>query len=125
MNLDLRDVVGEARLDFHFMRRPNGFIRLWAGNDVADALAGRLLKSAGLIDDRTFKPGETKLFGVQADRTFFAFELVEIPARAVVAFVGQADSGLHTSNFGGFRFRITTPAAEKNQLIKLRLRAVP
>lgn len=125
LTIELRDLAGESQLDFHFMRRPNGFIRLWAGNDVADIFAGRLLRSQGTFDDRTLKPGQPKLYGVQVDRTTFGFEVLSAPARATLTLVGETPSALHTMNLGGFRFRIAAPATERNFTIKLRLRAVP
>lgn len=126
LTLELGGLVGESRLDFHFMRRPNGFIRLWAGEEVADILAGRLLRTNGDYQDRVFKAGQEKLFGVQVDRTTFAFETVAVPDSATLTLVSETEKGLHTGSFGGFggfRFRIAVPA-EKNYTVKLRLRAV-
>lgn len=127
MTLELSGLAGESQLDFHFMRRPNGFIRLWVGEEVADILAGRLLRTNGDFQNREFRAGQEKLFGVQVNRTTFAFETVAVPASSTLTLVSEAEEGLHTGSFGGFggfRFRIAVPATEKNYTVKLRLRAV-
>ena len=125
MRLELRDLAGESRLDFHGLRRPNGFVRLWKGGEAADILAGRLLRNAGDFDDRTLKPGEPPLLAMQIDRTSFVFEVIEVPPTATLKLVGESESALHTSNLGGFRFRIVVPAAERNYTVRLRLRSTP
>jgi hypothetical protein len=89
MRLDLRALAGESRIDFHDMRRPNGFIRLWKGQEVADILAGRFLRTQGDYNDRKLKPGEPPLFAMQIDRTVFAFELIEAPPATTVMLVAN------------------------------------
>lgn len=124
INLDLNDLVGKSQLDFHFMRRPNGFIRLWSGKEVEDIFADRLLRTQGGNIDRVFRAGEVSLFGVQVDRTTFAFEVLEVPPSAIIMLVAEDETFLHSSNLGGFRFRIMVPANEKNYKIKLKLRTI-
>ena len=122
INLDLYDLVGNSQLDFHFMRRPNGFIRLWTGKEVEDIFADRLLRTQGSNTDRVIKADEVSLLGVQVDRTTFAFEVLEIPPSATLMLVAEDETFLHSSNLGGFRFRIMVPATEKNYKVKLKLR---
>lgn len=124
LTIDLAGLVGESRLDFHLLRQPNGFMRLWAGEEAADIAAGRLLRTNGDFQDRVFPAGEKPLLAVQADRTTFVFETVALPTSAALSLIGETESGLHTGNLGGFRYRIVVPATEKTFTVKLRLRAV-
>ncbi len=123
MEIALGELAGDTQVDFHFLRRPNGFIRLWIGQEVADIFAGRFLRTNGHYDMRTLKPGQPRLYGVQVDRTVFGFEAIDVPAAAALSLIPETPTGLHTGNLGGFRFRIALPAAEKNPVLKLRLRA--
>jgi len=123
LRLDLRDLAGAATLDFHGLRRPNGFVRLWKAREVADILAGGFPSSAGDFQRRALAPAEPRLLAMQIDRTVFAFEILETPSVATVELLGEAESPMHTGNLGGFRLRISVPASEKNVTIKLRVRA--
>ena len=124
INLELEDLAGNSQLDFHFMRRPNGFIRLWTDNQVEDIFAGRLLRTQGFNQDRIFKADEVSLIGVQVDRITFGFEVVEVPPSSTLMLVEEDETFLHSANLGGFRFRIMVPASEKNYKVKLKLRSI-
>jgi hypothetical protein len=124
MTLELRDVVGELQIDYHFLRRANGFSRLWIGDEVAAILTGRLLFTPGHFDSRTLRPGQSPLYAVQVDRTVFAFEVLEAPAGAQPSLFRETPQGLHTGNLGGFRFRIEVPFESRSATLKLRLRAI-
>lgn len=123
LQLELRDLAGAATLDFHGLRRPNGFVRLWKGSEVADILAGRLPSSAGDFQRRALKSGEPRLLAMQIDRTVFAFEIVDVPSTATVELLGETESPMHTGNLGGFRLRIGLPATERNFTLTLKVRA--
>ncbi len=124
INLELLDLIGDSQLDFHFMRRPNGFIRLWTGREVEDIFAGRLLRTQGTNHNRIFKAGDVSLIGVQVDRTTFGLEVLEVPPSARLMLVEEDETFLHSGNLGGFRFRIMVPASEKNYRVKLKLRSI-
>ena len=128
LRIALRDLAGAARVDFHFMRRQDAFVRLWVGNEVADILAGRLLSAQGHYETRRLPAGQPRLYGVQVNRTVFAFEVIEAPAGADISLVNETPKGLHTGDLtgfpsGGFRFRIDLPETDRNPVIVLRLRA--
>ncbi len=122
--LGLRERAGDATLDFHFMRRPAGFVRLWSGDEVADILAGRFLRTEGGYDPLEFAPGETPAVAVQVDRTVFAFLVQSLPPTAWLSLVGETPAGLHTDNLGGFRCRITLPHAIGDCSVSLQLQSV-
>lgn len=124
MKLGLSGLAGDATLDFHFMRRTNGFIRLWSGDEVADILAGRLPLTAGGYDSLAFAPGETPALAIQMDRTVFAFIVQSLPPAASTSLIGETSAGLHTGNLGGFRYRIFVPRSAGDCNLTLRLQSV-
>lgn len=120
--IELKELAGASSADFHFLRRPESFLGLWAGKEVEDIAAGNLPAAGGEWQSREFRAGRTKLFAVQVDASVFGIELLEAPEEATVTLGMRADSALHTYNLGGYRMRIGVPATRTNYTLRLRMK---
>jgi len=83
-------VEGQTTIDFHLLKRKDGFFQTWDEAALADMEAGRFPSRHGI---RELTP-ETERFGVQIDRSIFVFEL---NALENILIIKQIDTSIHVS----------------------------
>lgn len=123
MTLVLEGLVGQTHLDFHLLKRPDSFFGIWLGEEVESVERGELPPTGGLFRDQSFLAGEARLLALQRDNTLLVFELLELPEGTAVTAGLEGASGLHTSNFGGFRVRLELPEGLREARFNLAFRA--
>jgi hypothetical protein len=106
MIVQLRELVGEATVDFHLLKRVRGFFQCWDQRALAAMASGGLPERHGILK---LTP-RTQRFGIQIDGSVFAFETKALRNICDLQILGPQPAGLHSSNLGGVRVRFSVPA---------------
>lgn len=126
MRIELENLAGSARADFHVMKRLDAFGGIWWGEDIDAIGRGELPRHGGWHHDRRFGAEEALgKFGFQIDRILFVFETIALPPGSALALGFLAAAGLHTGNRGGFRLRIELPPEARGGVIEIGFSARP